>query len=355
MSKAKKIKDFNPNGVGLKNGNLFGLPFTEDESEVVIMPVPWDVTSSHGNGSANGPKAILEASSQLDLYDPDVKDAWKMGVYMFPISEEWQKINEDMLIYATPYISFLEDGGKVEENESFQQSLDIINEGCLALQNRLKERAAELLGKNKIVGILGGEHSVSLSLMESLGDRYSDFGILQIDAHADLRNTYEGFENSHASVMFNALKIDSVSKLVQVGVRDICQEEMDLIKSSNDRVKCYFDWDMKKAMLEGVTWKEISSGIIRRLPENVYVSFDIDGLQPSLCPNTGTPVPGGLSFEQVYYLLNELVDAGKKIIGFDLCEVSPGKDNEWDANVGARILYKLANLAGKSHGVSLNP
>jgi agmatinase len=195
------------------------------------------------------------------------------------------------------------------------------------------------LGKK--VAVIGGDHSSPLGYFQALANQYSDFGILHIDAHADLRDAYEGFEFSHASIMFNALKIPQISKLVQVGLRDICIDEVEIINSSNNRVVAYYDSAIKQQQYAGKTWIDLCQEIVGNLPENVHISFDVDGLDPKLCPNTGTPVPGGLELEQVYCLFREVVKSGRKIIGFDVNEVG---DAEWDGNVGARIVYKLANL-----------
>ena len=173
-------------------------------------------------------------------------------------------------------------------------------------------------------------------------------GILQIDAHADLRNAYEGFTYSHASIMYNAIQLPSISSLTQVGIRDICDYEVSIINTNKD-IYTFYDKQLHEGTYNGKTWDTQCDEIIKTLPENVYISFDIDGLDPKLCPNTGTPVPGGLEFEQAMYLIKKVVDSGRKIISFDLCEVSPHEnDNEWNANVGARVLYRLSNLMIKS-------
>jgi agmatinase len=132
--------------------------------------------------------------------------------------------------------------------------------------------------------------------------------------------------------------------LVQVGIRDYGSDEWDYVKDSNDRVITYFDKDIRNRQFEGETWKHITDEIVEKLPQNVFVSFDIDGLDRKLCPFTGTPVPGGFELEQIFYLLSRLLKSGKTIIGFDLNEVGVGGDTDWDANVGARVLYKLCNL-----------
>ena len=185
-------------------------------------------------------------------------------------------------------------------------------------------------------------------MMQALAAHFGNFGILQIDAHADLRDAYEGFEFSHASIMFNALKIPQVEKLVQVGIRDYCEAEFNITQHSKGRVKTFFDRDIKHEMYSGAQWESICDKIISELPQNIYLSFDIDGLDPKLCPNTGTPVAGGFETEQVLFLLEKIVRSGKKIIAFDINEISPGED-EWDANVGARLLYRISNLVHTSN------
>jgi Arginase/agmatinase/formimionoglutamate hydrolase, arginase family len=194
------------------------------------------------------------------------------------------------------------------------------------------------------VALLGGDHSISLGFFKAMAQQHGDFGILQVDAHCDLRESYEFFTYSHASVMYNALtEIPQLTRLVQVGVRDYCQEEWEYICNSNYRVITYFDRDIKDRLYEGQPWRQIVDEIVSHLPDKVLLSFDIDGLDPKLCPNTGTPVMGGFDFEQIYYLLKKVVQSGRRLIGFDLCEIGVD-EQEWDANVGSHILWKLCNL-----------
>ena len=137
------------------------------------------------------------------------------------------------------------------------------------------------------------------------------------------------------------MKLPQITKLVQVGLRDISHDEVLLINQSNGRIVAYYDPAIKQKLYSGTTWIDLCREIISHLPEYVYISFDVDGLDPKFCASTGTPVPGGLELEQAYMLFRELINSDRKIIGFDLCEVG---DAEWDGNVGARIVYKLANL-----------
>lgn len=345
---------FDPNGVGIANGNIFGFPVTEEEADIVLIPVPWDATASYGKGTSAGPQAILDASTQLDFYHPKLDKAYDTKIYMSPISEEWSKINAELCEKGIDYIQFLENGGDVNTNPGFTTLLSTINDTQMALKENLKERAKNLMDQGKIVAVLGGEHSTPLGLIEAINDKGESFGILQIDAHADLRDAYEGFHQSHASIIFNTLKnCNNLEKVVQVGIRDISETEVELIQNSKGRISTYFDWDLKEEQFNGKTWADQVEEIISELPHNVYVSFDIDGLKPELCPNTGTPVAGGFYLEEVNFLLFKLVQSGRKIVGFDLNEVSPGDNGDWDANVGARALWNLVCATEKNRRLHL--
>lgn len=348
QTKEEIINHHDPNDVGIK-GSFLGLPFTPENAELVIIPVPWDVTVSYSEGTAQGPQAVLDASSQIDLFVKDIPDAWKLGIAVLPISEETAQRSKDARKEAAAYIEWLEEGKQESMSENIHTTPELINKASLELNNSIAKEAAEWLKKGKMVGLLGGDHSTPIGLMNTLAHQYGNIGILQIDAHLDLRAAYEGFEHSHASIMYNALKNQKITKLVQVGARDFCQDEVDFAAQSKGRVAIFYDQDIKEQQMEGDTWQTICINIVNELPEFVYISFDIDGLDPKLCPNTGTPVAGGLEFHEAMYLIKTLVKSGKKIVGFDLCEVTPGED-EWDANVGARVLYNMANLMAVSQG-----
>lgn len=348
MSKQDKISNFDPNGLGDSNNNIYGLPFSLDEAEVIVISVPWEVTVSYSAGTALGPQAIFNASFQVDLFDPTIKDAWKIGIAMETISDDISSRSESLRRKSELYIGLLEEGESPDSNEQMMEIQKLVNAECVKMNNWVKIKTLEHINKNKIVALLGGDHSTPLGLMQALAEKHDSFAVLQIDAHADLRDAYEGFEFSHASIMFNALKIPQVSKLIQLGIRDYCEAEYNLIQNSNGRITTFFDRDIKHKQFEGTTWANICNDIISQLPNDIYLSFDIDGLDPKLCPNTGTPVAGGFEFEQVLMLIEKIVDSGKRIIAFDINEVAPGGD-EWDANVGARLLYRIANQVAKSN------
>ncbi len=342
----QRLQNFDPNSVGIKSNNIFGLPFKEEEAELILLPVPWEVTVSYRVGTAQGPDHIFEAAMQVDLMDPDVTDGWKKGFYMLPVDKNI-RTKSDYLRQCTELIlSHMMDGGLVADNEQLSHKLKEINENGKLLHDWVYEMTSNLLKRGKKVGLIGGDHSTPLGFIKALSDIHKDFAILQIDAHADLRIAYEGFTYSHASIMYNVLQqIPEVKKLVQVGIRDYCDEELAMINESNGRIKTFFDRDLKAQLFEGETWKKICNDIIETLPQNVYISFDIDGLDPKLCPNTGTPVPGGFDTDQIFYLFRLLHQSGRKVIGFDLNEVSSGNHagDGIDAIIGARVLYKLCN------------
>lgn len=337
------LSNFDPNSAGNPNNNIFGLPFSEEDARLVILPVPWEVTVSCGSGTARSAENIFKASLQVDLFDPDFPDGWREGFYMREADKKVLLKSDYLRKEAELYIDYISKGEIVGDNQFMCKALKEVNEGGHYLNNWVYQQTKALLDNGKLVALLGGDHSTPLGYMKALGEKYPQFGILQIDAHCDLREAYEGFTYSHASIMYNALnEIPQVSKLVQAGTRDFSGGEYEMAQS-NGKIKTYFDKTIRNRQYEGDTWKNITDEIVAQLPDKVYISFDIDGLDPKLCPNTGTPVQGGFETEEVFYLLQKILKAGKQIIGFDLNEVSTSESG-WDANVGARVLFKLCNL-----------
>lgn len=346
------LSGFDPNSAGNPNNNVFGLPFPEEDARLVILPVPWEVTVSFGSGTARSAEQIMKASLQVDLFDPDVPEGWQQGFFLKEPDRKILLKSDYLRKEAELYIDYISKGDAVENNQFMCKTLREVNEGGYFLNNWVYQQSKFLLDKNKIVGLLGGDHSTPLGFMKAIAEKYGEFGILQIDAHCDLREAYEGFVYSHASIMYNALKeIPQLQRLVQVGIRDYSEGEHRFIQNNAGRVRTYFEKEIRERQFEGETFRKIAEEIVDQLPDKVYISFDIDGLDPKLCPNTGTPVPGGFEAEQVFYLFKQIIKAGKKIVGFDLSEVSTS-ENGWDANVGARILFKMCNLIVQSNPVA---
>jgi agmatinase len=347
MTKEELIAAFNPNAAASAEAGLFGLPFTAEQSDIIIIPVPWEVTVSFGSGTGKGPAAIEEASAQIDLHHHDYPSLWKRGIFMDTCPDDLIELGRKAKEDAQDLIEAIEIGGDVSGNPVLREKQEWVNEACAAMNNWVKERAELWKSKGKMVGLVGGDHSIPLGYIQLQGEQHAEFGILHIDAHLDLRMAYEGFTYSHASVFYNALEtVPQISSLVQVGIRDYCEQENEYVKTNPERIAVYFDRETSKRLYKGENWDHLCHEIVGQLPQKVHISVDIDGLDPKLCPNTGTPVPGGLEFEELMHLLNVLKNSGKEIIGFDLCEVAPGEDG-WDGNVGARVLFQLCGtMAG---------
>jgi agmatinase len=349
------LSGFDSNIASNPNNGIFGLPFTEEDARLIILPVPWEVTVSYGSGTSRCGEHIFNASMQVDLFDPESGNAWKQGIFMRRADRKILMKSDYLRKEAELYIDYISKGEQVEKNNFMCKSLKEINEGGSNLNKWVYEQTANLLNQDKLVVLLGGDHSVPLGYMKAIAEKYGDFAVLQIDAHCDLRKAFENFDHSHASVMYNALTdIPQITRLVQIGVRDYSEEEWNFIRNSNNRVVAYFDKDIKERLYEGQTWQSIVDGIVQELPSCVYISFDVDGLDPKLCPHTGTPVNGGLEVEQIIYLVKKIIESGRRFIGFDLDEIAVGESSV-DANVGARILWKLCNMLMASNPMPVTP
>ncbi len=340
------MSNFDPNSPAVSK-NIFGLPYTPKNAKIIIIPMPWEVTVSFNKGTAQGPEQILEASYQVDLFDQDVKDAWKIGIAMEEVDKTLKEKSKKLRKKAEKYIDAI-----VNQRILGKEELEIvstINKESKKLNNTLKEKALKYLKNGKLVVALGGDHSTPLGLMQAISETHKTFSVLHIDAHFDLRKAYEGFEYSHASIFYNASKIKNLDSIVHVGIRDFCEEEVEYA-AKNKKSVTFYDQQLSENAYKGKNWDTQCNEIIKKLKsDKVYISFDIDGLDPKLCPGTGTPVPGGLEYMQSIYLIKKLTESGKKIVGFDLNEVSSNDETNWNGNVGARLLYKICNLMAKSN------
>ncbi len=338
----------NPNDTALADSGIFGLGSTEKESALCLLGVPWEATTSYGDGASRGPEIILNASHQVDLFDIETGTQYEHGYFMADISNDWKAANSQAKLQAQKVVAAISEG--LNPDVKLQTA---VNQKSEELNNWVRTQCMTWLKQGKMVGVIGGDHSTPFGLISALTEKYQgQFGILHIDAHADLRDTYQGFEYSHASIMHNVITKLNPKKLVQVGIRDFSPDENSFIESHRGQIKTYFDLPLKRRLFKGENWQNICNEIVSELPQNVYISFDIDGLSPEFCPHTGTPVPGGLSFDQTLCLFATLHESGKKIIGFDLNEVAAPQNldlAEWDGNVGARMLFKLCGWAMLSH------
>lgn len=343
---------FDPNSTASADSGIFGLPFGEADSRLHLIPVPWEVTTSYGDGASRGPEVILEASRQVDLFDIETGDVYKHGYFMQPDPEDISDLNRVMKAKARLVVQAIEEGR--EKEPEVQRLQKEINEASAQVNTWVFRQARSILERGRIAAVIGGDHSTPFGLIQAVCDTHgaSNVGVLHVDAHADLRDAYQGYEHSHASIMFNVMERIRPQKLVQVGIRDFSQGEYEYIHANGQRVHTYFDPILKRRLNRGETWQALCNEIVTHLPSKVHISFDIDGLTPDLCPHTGTPVPGGLSFDQALTLFATVAESGRQIVGFDLTEVAQpeGAESEWDGNVGARLLFKLCGWTMLTNG-----
>ncbi|HEX9290888.1 MAG TPA: agmatinase family protein [Anaeromyxobacteraceae bacterium] len=330
---------FDPSAAALPGSGVFGLPHSEREAGVVLVPVPFEATTSYGGGAARGPEAILAASRQVDLFDVETGRPYEAGIHMLPIPERIAALDAEARAAAAPVI---EAGGVENGGPELAAAAARVDAASAEVDAWVEHEVARLLAAGKRVGVVGGDHAVAFGSIAAHARAFPGMGLLHLDAHADLRRAFEGFEHSHASILLNAMeRVPGVSRLVQVGIRDISDEEMAYVEASRGRIVTHHDALLASARFEGETWAAQVRRIVEPLPRDVYLTFDVDGLDPTLCPHTGTPVPGGLSFQEACALVAGVVRSGRRIVGLDLVEVAPGPEGDWDGNVGARLLYKM--------------
>ena len=266
-----------------------------EDSKVVIQSLPYEHTSSYQHGSKNGPKSILEASHYVEFYDEELDQETYKNIGICTLKE-------------------LEFNGKVNE-----KAIELIEQSTNAL-----------LRENKFIVSLGAEHTVTLGIVKAYANKYKKLSILQIDAHSDLRQEYEGNTYSHACVMarVNELKIP----ITQVGVRAQCKEEAELIKATNSITTIY------NHHLSDKNWID---DVIDSLSDEVYITIDADGFDPQLISAVGTPEPGGLKWDQGLDLFRALAHSGKKVVGFDVVEVLPREGEILTQYCMSQLIYKI--------------
>lgn len=329
---------FDPDAAADPEGGIFGLPHTVEDALAVVVPVPFEATVSSGTGTVDGPTAVREASLQVDLFDVRTGRPYERGIAMLDHPEEVAAWSEEARRLAAPVIEM----GGTHGRSDLEAQLGHVNALSERMNDWVYERCRELLDAGKVPFVLGGDHSVPFGAFRAYAERHPGFGVLHVDAHYDLREAYEGFTWSHASIMWNALeRLPDLARIVHVGIRDLGEREHEYSRRS-ERSVGFLDADLATRRFEGATWDALCREIVAELPDEVYVSFDIDGLDPALCPGTGTPVPGGLSFNEALHLLRVVRASGRRLIGADLCEVAPAAhDGGLNANAGARLLYSL--------------
>jgi agmatinase len=324
-----------PDGPPSPSSGLYGFDLPRESARVVVLPLPFEATVSFRAGTAQGPEAIRRASHQLDLWDPDFGDVSAAGICLLPPPDGVAEASARVRPLAEGVIEAVEAG-----RDPSHADLAAVEDAGAAVREHARRFVSAELEAGRLPALVGGDHSVPQGGIEA-AYAAGPLTVLHLDAHADLRSAYEGFHYSHASIMHNLLSPDHPDlRLLQVGLRDLSEEERGRIES-DDRVEAVFDHELREARLRGAAG-EVLDAIAAKLSGRVWLSFDIDGLDPALCPGTGTPVPGGLSWDEICGLLARVSRAGCTIVGLDLVEVGP---DEWDGAVGARLLYKMIGAA----------
>ena len=327
-------------------GYYFDDRVSAEQAQIVIVSAPWSVTVDYGRGAAYAPDAILDASARIGLYDAASGLSLAGKVATAEADYDILELSEQLGSDAQKVVSHVEDGGSIT-GEYFARKLARVNGGAKRMHASVQSQVERWASEGKIVGVVGGEHSVSFGAVKAMSRRYEGLGVLMIDAHCDLRGEGRIFDYSHDSVARNIIdELPQVAKIVEVGVRDFSEEEVNFAAKS-DRLRLFMHEHIMAERYRGKLWATQCAEIVAQLPQTVYVSLDVDALTIESCPSTCRPVPGGIAFNEVVYLLNAVVDSGRKIVGFDITEVVPKIEYTHDATVGARMLVKMCGAALK--------
>ncbi|HKK87910.1 MAG TPA: arginase family protein [Saprospiraceae bacterium] len=324
---------FNPDEAHEANGNFAGLPHAGEEASIFYLPIPWDATTSGRKGTSQGPENILRQSLEIDLFDPQVPRSWSFGHQFLEIDHDLLSLNNRIR-------------GMVENHRENQIDLHEINESCAAVNEYVFKEVSKYLSSKRLITLIGGEHSLSLGSIRAHLQMYPDMNVVQLDAHMDLRRAYEGLKYSHASVFYNVLNNLPLKGLFQIGVRDFCSEEWDRAQGE-DCIHSLTAEEIFKGKARGRHFEKQLNKFLEPLAKEVYLSLDIDVLEPHLCPGTGTPVPGGLAFWDIMLIVDFIQGSGRKIVGFDLVET--GGEAYVDGFTAAKLLYNIAGRVLNNH------
>ncbi len=277
-------------------------------SRVVVLPVPYEHTTSFGKGTASAPESIIRASGQVELYDEEL----------------------DAEIYTlTGGIATL-------------RPMETGGDDAVAVES-IRKHVRDLIEKEKAVVCIGGEHTISIGSARAHSERYPDLSVLQLDAHSDLREEYGGNRYSHACVMARVYEFNK--NIVQVGIRSQCREEADFIRQNQIKTFYAFDLRSRRYVADKYGWHD---AIIGSLRENVYLTIDCDFFDPSLMPAVGTPEPGGFGWQETVSFLRRLSES-RKIVGFDITELSPIAGLIHPQFIMAKLIYKLIGYIFSRH------
>lgn len=304
-------------------------------SQIFVYSVPWDVTVTYRSGSHQSPGFIQSSMAQLDDQHPFSNHPIQLS--FLPVNSAIVDLQYEYKPVSSSIIDTLNHQKDLTSRQQ-QQLADVNRASCELNQMVLNDIHPHM---SSPIILCGGEHGVGVGYIESLSKRYDSFSILQIDAHMDCRVQYFGYDYSHASVMTHYANHSAVSGITQVGIRDYASVETHFQAKSSTPFHVFSDYFLHQQLFQGQSWHVVCQHILGTLSECVFISLDVDGLMAYLCPATGTPVPGGVSYNQLVYLF-ELVSKTKHVIGAELVEVNSSSASDWNADVGARLLFLLA-------------
>lgn len=327
-----------------------------------MMMMPWEVTASFGARTGRAPKAIQRASFQMDFDHPFFGDVRSQGIALDGSSyERWKAKSSELRGYAEELIGHWENQHRADETCDYplelKEKLIHLEKENELIWSEVQQKADFYFSQGKKLALVGGDHSSPLGLYRAMKQESGPVGLLHIDAHCDLRVDYQGFKYSHASIFYRAVEEELFSgdNLFQIGIRDRSADEIAYAKAKNIRI---YPWqEIRNKLFEGLSFEKWIDELLLELPLKLWISLDADGLSPGFCPATGTPVPGGFSYDHIEYLLERIAahPKGFEVKGFDLCEVGIDErlqdeelENSWDAQVGARLLYALSSLTLRS-------
>lgn len=324
-------------------GHYFGEMTMPEDADIVIVSAPWSVTADFGRGATYTPDAIIDQSLEKELYDVVSGISIEGRIATAEIDYHIQECSEQLGHDAERVVRAKADKDSLV-GDYVSRKIDNVNEGFAYMHSSVYKQVKHWASQNKRVAVVGGDHSVAFGAVKALAEECGEMGVLFIDAHADFGEG-EVFKYSHRTIARDIVEqIPNVTKLVQIGVRDLDRAEVEAI-DANDKVDVFYAEKVAQRRFEGASWGELCREFVAKLPQKVYISLDIDALKIEFCNNTNAPTPGGMTFDEVVYLVNCVVASGRDIVGFDISEIVTSLDEKMDAIVGVRLLVKLSVAA----------
>lgn len=324
---------------------LFETQETEQNLQTIIIPAPWNVADDIGSTASTAPEHIAKCSREASLqnYRAPLRAS---HVVMAHMDQDWQAENDRLRVQALDCL--ISRDTHAECHRALRVEVDTL---CQKLRNNIRKDASVLIGSGKTVGLLGGDCSTPLGLLDALAGFYNNFSLLHIGARCRLHAPSQLFECTPRHFMKHVLKMPFIPRITQVGMRTCTREEVQCMESEEGRWHPFDDDYMQSQTQKGIPWREVCASVVETLSDRVYISFDLGALAYYTCPNTADPLPGGMSLYQAMELIKQVEVAKKRLIGFDLCQVNPTAVERGfcqDVQMATAILRRLVHVAGAS-------